>query len=93
MLLQVPRGDVGLQVVLQGIVAGLLGSYIYALSVRNLGANNAAIFGAFVPVLSAIGGYLFLAEHIAMVSAAAIALVMMGILLARESAPRTLSKK
>jgi drug/metabolite transporter (DMT)-like permease len=88
MLLQVSLGDIGLQLGLQGIVAGLLGSYIYALSVRNLGANNAAIFGAFVPVLSAIGGYLLLAEHISLISAAAIVLVMIGILLARELAPR-----
>jgi drug/metabolite transporter (DMT)-like permease len=86
MLLRAPLGDVGLQLGLQGLVAGFLGSYIYALSVRSLGANNAAIFGAFVPVLSAIGGYMFLAEHITFASAAAIALVMVGILLARELA-------
>jgi drug/metabolite transporter (DMT)-like permease len=41
---------------------------------------------ALVPVLSAIGGYLLLEEHITFAGAAATSLVVMGIVLARELA-------
>ncbi|MGL4232549.1 MAG: EamA family transporter [Casimicrobium sp.] len=87
-LLAVPLADLGLQVALQGFVAGLLGSYIYVFCIRALGASNAAIFGALVPVLSAICGYLFLAEAISLPTAVSIVIVVIGIVFARERTVR-----
>jgi drug/metabolite transporter (DMT)-like permease len=83
-----PVNEVFLQIVLQGVIAGLLGSFIYAFSIRHLGANNAAVFGAVVPLLSALGGYLFLAESVSLYSAIAMAVVVIGILCANDRRPR-----
>jgi drug/metabolite transporter (DMT)-like permease len=88
MLLRAPVREVVFQVALQGIVAGLLGSYVFVVSVRKLGASNAAIFGALVPVLSALGGYLVLAERITMATALTLVVVVLGIVLARQRAPK-----
>jgi drug/metabolite transporter (DMT)-like permease len=79
-----PIVDLGLQIALQGFVAGLLGSTIYVLCIRKLGASNATIFGALVPVLAAICGYLFLGETISVAAAIAISTVVIGIVFARE---------
>ncbi len=87
-LLTVALTDLGLQIALQGFVAGLLGSYIYVFCIRALGASNAAIFGALVPVLSAICGYFFLAEAISLPTAVSIVIVVIGIVFARERAAR-----
>jgi drug/metabolite transporter (DMT)-like permease len=50
------------QTVWQSIVAGLFGLVTYTTSVRYLGASAAAAFGALVPVLSAVGGWIILGE-------------------------------
>jgi drug/metabolite transporter (DMT)-like permease len=88
LLLSAPIDELVLQIVLQGVIAGLAGSFVYALSIRHLGANNAAIFGAFVPLLSAVGGYLFLAESITLYASIALAIVVMGILYANDRLSR-----
>jgi drug/metabolite transporter (DMT)-like permease len=88
MLLRAPRTDVFLQIAIQGLVAGLVGSYVFVVSVRHLGGSNAAIFAAFVPVLSALGGYFVLSETVSLPTALAIAVVMIGIVLARKRADR-----
>jgi drug/metabolite transporter (DMT)-like permease len=87
-LFDAPMRELALQVLLQGIVAGLVGSFVYAYCVRKLGANNAAIFGAWVPVLSALGGYLFLSETLSVYAAITIAIVVVGILLANDRRAR-----
>jgi drug/metabolite transporter (DMT)-like permease len=86
MLLRAPRTDILLQVAMQGLVAGLIGSYVFVISVRHLGGSNAAIFAAFVPLLSALGGYLFLSEAVSLPTALAIGVVVIGIVLARKRA-------
>jgi drug/metabolite transporter (DMT)-like permease len=88
LLLSAPIAELMLQIVLQGVVAGLVGSFVYAVSIRHLGANNAAIFGAFVPLFSAIGGYLFLAERITVYASIALAIVVIGILFANDRRSR-----
>jgi drug/metabolite transporter (DMT)-like permease len=84
MLVTAPRGEVWFQAALQGLVAGLLGSYVYVVSIRHLGASNAAIFATFVPLLSALGGYLVLSETISLSTAITIVIVVAGIVLARQ---------
>ncbi len=81
-LLRVPIAEFAFHALLQGVVAGLLGSFVFAFSVRSIGANNAAIFGALVPILSALGGYLFLSESVSIYAATGIAIVASGIALA-----------
>jgi drug/metabolite transporter (DMT)-like permease len=88
LLLSAPIGELMLQIVLQGVVAGLVGSFVYAVSIRHLGANNAAIFGAFVPLFSAVGGYLFLAESITVYAGIAMAIVVIGIVFANDRRSR-----
>jgi drug/metabolite transporter (DMT)-like permease len=84
MLNVAPRSEVLFQVALQGLVAGLLGSYVYVACIRYLGASNAAIFAAFVPLLSTLGGYFVLSETISLFTAITIVIVVAGILLARQ---------
>ena len=49
-----------LQVVVQGLIAGMLPIYLFARAVILLGAGRAATFPALVPVFSLIIGYLAL---------------------------------
>lgn len=81
-LFSAPPSEIAIQMVMQGIVAGLLGSVAFFQSIRHLGANNAALFGALVPLLSALGGYALLSETVNLASAIAIAVLTLGILLA-----------
>lgn len=70
------------QVLMQGVVAGLVGLWLIAFAVQRLGAITAAAFGALVPALSALGGWWWLGEQIGGVDALAIIAVMTGVLLA-----------
>lgn len=72
-------GDIALQIAMQGLVAGLAGTWTYALAVRHLGAGRAALSGALVPALSALGGWLLLAETPALSTVAGIVLTVAGI--------------
>ena len=51
----------------QGLLAGLGGAFTFTLAIKHLGAARAALSGALVPVLSALGGALLLGELPAMV--------------------------
>lgn len=46
----------------QGVLAGLLGLALFTVAIDRLGAAPAAAFGALAPVVSAIGGALWLGE-------------------------------
>ncbi|MBN9498331.1 MAG: DMT family transporter [Alphaproteobacteria bacterium] len=81
-LLSASWRDVALQVAAQGICAGLLGTWTYALAIRHLGAGRAALSGALVPALSALGGFAMLGEMPDLSTAAGIVLTMLGIALA-----------
>lgn len=81
-LLSASWRDVALQVAAQGICAGLLGTWTYALAIRHLGAGRAALSGALVPALSALGGFVMLGEIPDLSTAAGIVLTMLGIALA-----------
>ena len=61
-LLAAPASDLVLQFGVQGILAGVGGLWLYALGVAGIGPTRTAAIGALVPVLSAIGGAVFLSE-------------------------------
>lgn len=61
-LLAAPPGEVALQAVAQGVVAGVLGLACYGAAIRRLGAGLAATSGAAVPPLTALGGAWLLGE-------------------------------
>ncbi len=49
-----PWTDIGTQVLVQGVLTGLLANYCYALAVQHLGASRTAAFGAAIPVAVAL---------------------------------------
>lgn len=66
-------------VTVQGVLAGLAGFWTFAVAVRHLGAIGAAVAGAMVPVLAAIGGIVFLAEVPAPMVLLGVGLTVIGI--------------
>ncbi|APG83875.1 DMT family transporter [Sinorhizobium americanum] len=90
-LATVPAQEIGLQVISQGVLSGLIATLAYGLAVRRLGGTQAAAFTALTPVLAMIGGGLLLQEAFgpseiaaAVVTATGVALST-GILSARHS--------
>jgi drug/metabolite transporter (DMT)-like permease len=67
------------QAVWQSVVAGMFGLVTYTTAVRYAGAAVAAAFGALVPVLSALGGWIILGEAMTPVTAAAAVLATVGV--------------
>ncbi len=78
---RVDAGTLALQTLWQGVIAGTLGLATYTLAVRHLGASGAAAFGALVPVLSAVGGWLILSEAMTSTVASASIFAMLGVAL------------
>ncbi len=90
-LWNVPAQEIGLQMMSQGVLSGLVAALAYGLAVRRLGGTQAAAFTALTPVLAMIGGGTLLGEVIgpfeiaaAVVTAAGVALST-GILSARRA--------
>ncbi len=63
-LLQAPLADVLTQIGWQGIGTGIVGNILYAYATDKIGATRTASFGAMVPVLVAVGGWLWLGEEL-----------------------------
>lgn len=78
-LASAPLSDVAVQVLVQGLVAGIAGLGIYAMAVRHLGPSRAAAWGALVPVASAVGGWMVLGETVDEVTAFGIAAAGAGV--------------
>ncbi|MEP3248527.1 MAG: DMT family transporter [Sneathiella sp.] len=74
-------GDILIQVLWQGVLAGFIGLWIYGYSLAQLGATRSAAVGALVPVFSAAGGWLFLQEALDTHLISGIAIVASGVLL------------
>ena len=54
--------DLALQVTSQGILSGLVATFAYGTAIRALGSSQAAAFTAITPVLTTLGGAIFLGE-------------------------------
>jgi drug/metabolite transporter (DMT)-like permease len=66
----------------QGVLAGVFGLVTYMFAVRQLGAASAAAFGALIPVLSALGGWLILSEPMTALIAVAALMATAGVVFA-----------
>lgn len=80
--------DLSIQFVWQGLFAGLLGTWTYALAIRHLGAARAALSGALVPALSAAGGMAILGEVPDARTLSGVGLTMLGLFIAVRTASR-----
>lgn len=84
-LFTAPWTDVAWQALGQGVMAGLLGLVTYLAAVAHLGAARAALSAALVPLLTAMGAAALLGEPLQPQTAAAAAVVALGVLLAAFS--------
>jgi drug/metabolite transporter (DMT)-like permease len=81
-LLSAPWGDVIVQALCQGLLAGVLGVVTYTAAVRILGAGRASLSAAAVPLLTAAGAAQWLGEALDPHTLGAGLLVAAGIVLA-----------
>jgi drug/metabolite transporter (DMT)-like permease len=81
-LLNAPPRDLLFQAAWQGVIAGVLGLWTFAVAIRHLGASQAAAFGALVPVVSALGGWWWLGDALGVVEVIAVVCAALGVALA-----------
>ena len=75
------------QILLQGVVSGVVSVAAFALAIRELGAGRAAAFSALVPALAAFGGWAVLGEAPGPAASAAITLATLGVALVNTAPP------
>ncbi|MBA1343984.1 MULTISPECIES: DMT family transporter [Rhizobium] len=73
--------EIGLQVLSQGVLSGLVAMVAYGTAVRTLGGTQAAAFTALTPVLATLGGGLLLGEAIGMTEISAAVITGIGVAL------------
>ncbi|MHC1945453.1 DMT family transporter [Bradyrhizobium sp. UFLA06-06] len=73
-----------LQAIAQGILAGPVAMYLFAVSIQRLGVARAAVFPATVPVLTLLLGWLLIGEPPTTLQAAGLAAVLAGFYLAQR---------
>jgi drug/metabolite transporter (DMT)-like permease len=61
-LFDVPMGEIGLQLLTQGVLSGLVSTILYGWAVRILGGTQAAAYTAITPVAAALAGGWLLGE-------------------------------
>ncbi len=83
-----PLGFVLLQTLFQGVLSGFVATITYFVAVRAFGPSQVAAFAALVPVLAALGGWLFLAEPIGWLKGTGIMIVAVGVALASGALSR-----
>lgn len=81
-LVSAPWGDVAIQALGQGVMAGVLGLVAYSAAIARLGAARAALSAALVPVFTVLGAAWLLGEALDHRGWAALALVVLGVVLA-----------
>ncbi|MBX2856432.1 MAG: DMT family transporter [Rhodobacteraceae bacterium] len=89
-LLEASVFDLALQSVWQGIFAGVIGIWLFGLTVRKLGATTAAAIAASIPAMTALGGWLILMEPLGPISMAGVAIVTLGVLFSTGAVSFTL---
>lgn len=67
------------QAVVQGVLSGVAGAYLYAVAIRSLGASQAAAATALIPALAALLGWLLLGEAVAPATLAGIVATSAGV--------------
>ena len=77
-----PPSVLAVQVVMQGVLSGFVSTMTYGYALSRIAPSKVAACAALVPVLAALGGWLFLGEPIGAVKAAGIAVVALGVALA-----------
>ncbi|MEL6680877.1 MAG: DMT family transporter [Pseudomonadota bacterium] len=70
------------QVLMQGVLAGYVSTITYSYALQNILPSRVAAAAAMVPVMAALGGWIWLDEPIGWIKAAGIAVVTCGVLLA-----------
>jgi drug/metabolite transporter (DMT)-like permease len=63
-LFEAPAGEIGLQVLTQGVLSGLVSTILYGWAVRILGGTQAAAYTAITPVAAAMAGGWLLGEPV-----------------------------
>ena len=87
-LFEAPAQVLMLQFIWQGVLAGVLGLWTYSVAIQHLGAAHAAAFGALAPVVSALGGWVWLGDRLGLIDAFAVAAAVIGVLLASGALAR-----
>ncbi|MGR9169008.1 DMT family transporter [Rhizobium sp. KDH_Rht_773_N] len=80
--------EIGLQVLSQGILSGLVAMLAYGTAVRNLGGTQAAAFTALTPVLATVGGGFLLGEPMGLAEIGAAVITGIGVALSTGIAAR-----
>ncbi|MEO0362008.1 MAG: DMT family transporter, partial [Pseudomonadota bacterium] len=73
-------------VTVQGVLSGMLSVAAYGFAVKTLGLARASAFTSLVPVIAAVGGWLFLAEAVGLAGWAASISACVGVLLVNRYA-------
>ena len=74
--------DILSMIVLQGLLIAIFAMLLYNFAIRQLGPAQTAAFGALTPILSLVGGFIFLGETITLLKSIGIFIVAVGVVLA-----------
>ena len=85
---QAPLSEIGLQVLSQGVLSGLVAMVAYGTAVRTLGGTQAAAFTALTPVLATLGGGFLLGETVGTAEISAAVITGIGVALSTGIAAR-----
>ena len=74
--------DIGITIVIQSLIIGILATILFNYGVRLIGASEMGAFGALTPILAMLGGIMFLDETEPAIKMIGIFLVAIGVFLA-----------
>ena len=74
--------DIGITIVIQSLIIGILATILFNYGVRLIGASEMGAFGALTPILAMLGGIMFLGETVPAIKMIGICLVAIGVFLA-----------
>ena len=74
--------DIGITIVIQSLIIGILATILFNYGVRLIGASEMGAFGALTPILAMLGGIIFLNETVPAIKMVGIFLVAIGVFLA-----------
>jgi drug/metabolite transporter (DMT)-like permease len=80
-LMSAPASEIGLQVLTQGLLSGLISTLLYGWAVRALGGTRAAAYTAITPVAAALAGSWILGEPLGLAIVGAAVVTGTGVLL------------